>query len=72
MRAMVRIPSVEAERVRALKLVPPEDNDWNLVVGLEPAEEGGSVAYRVALKEMSPEGKGLILFARRRRNLDKE
>jgi hypothetical protein len=71
-RSMVRIPSIEAERVRALKLVPPEENDWNLVVGLEPTEEEGSVAYRTALKEMSPEGKGLILFARRRRNLDKE
>lgn len=69
LRTVVRVPESELERLVALRLVPPEDKEWYLVRGLEPSEAEGSAAYREALRDVSPEGNGFILFARRRRDV---
>jgi hypothetical protein len=59
----------EAERLRALKLIPPEDKEWLLVRHLKPAEKPPEDKYEIALRQYSPEGGGFILFSMRRRKL---
>lgn len=63
----IRLPDGEIPRVVGLKVVPPEDKEWYLVRGLSPAESGKSEQYLAAMKMVSPEGGGFILFSRRRR-----
>jgi len=70
LRTVVRVPDSELERLVALKLVPPEDKEWYLVRDLESTEAETSAAYRKARRDVSPEGEGFILFARRRRELE--
>jgi hypothetical protein len=68
LKTSVRVPEVEVERLVALQLVPPEDKEWYLVRSLEPSEPERSTAYREALRSVSPDGTGFILFSRRRRD----
>jgi hypothetical protein len=53
--------------LRSLGLVPPEDREWFPVTGLQPAPTTGSVAYRRALRETSPDSGSFILLSPRRR-----
>jgi hypothetical protein len=71
-RAVLRVPEQEVAALAALELVPREDLDWFLVLGLETAEAEQRPAYRKALMDVSPDGGGFILFARRRRDLNRE
>jgi hypothetical protein len=63
----VRAPDEVRGRLESLKLIPPEDKEWQLVRGLEPAEPSGwSENYKKALQESSPESGGFILVSPRR------
>jgi hypothetical protein len=71
-RTIIRVPESELQGMAHLDLIPREDLDWFLVLGLESADAERHPAYRKALVEASPEGGGFILFARRRRELDRK